>query len=136
IDRLASLFERAVAQVFAALRRFFDGGIEIFAGLLRVVLAARGQAQHRGRRNRRGDSLTHNCLHIAPPSAGRHTQTPEGADGSCLGTLELRERKAIRRANEGTMSAELTEDQQLIVETARAFAQEKLRPNAARWEDE
>lgn len=34
------------------------------------------------------------------------------------------------------MSAELTEDQQLIVETARAFAQEKLRPNAARWEDE
>ena len=34
------------------------------------------------------------------------------------------------------MSAQLTEDQQLIVETARAFAQEKLRPNAARWEDE
>jgi alkylation response protein AidB-like acyl-CoA dehydrogenase len=34
------------------------------------------------------------------------------------------------------MSAELTEDQQLIVETARAFAQERLRPNAARWEDE
>lgn len=34
------------------------------------------------------------------------------------------------------MSAELTEDQQLIVETARAFAQEKLRPNAARWEEE
>ncbi|HRP12429.1 MAG TPA: acyl-CoA dehydrogenase family protein, partial [Terricaulis sp.] len=34
------------------------------------------------------------------------------------------------------MSAELTEDQALIVETARAFAQEKLRPNAARWEEE
>lgn len=34
------------------------------------------------------------------------------------------------------MSAELTEDQHLIVETARAFAQEKLRPNAARWEEE
>jgi hypothetical protein len=34
------------------------------------------------------------------------------------------------------MSAQLTEDQQLIVETARSFAQEKLRPNAARWEDE
>jgi alkylation response protein AidB-like acyl-CoA dehydrogenase len=32
--------------------------------------------------------------------------------------------------------AELTEDQRLIVETARAFAQEKLRPNAARWEEE
>jgi len=34
------------------------------------------------------------------------------------------------------MAADLNEDQQLIVETARAFAQEKLRPNAARWEDE
>ncbi|MEZ5959149.1 MAG: acyl-CoA dehydrogenase family protein [Hyphomonadaceae bacterium] len=34
------------------------------------------------------------------------------------------------------MSAQLTEDQELIVETARSFAQEKLRPNAARWEDE
>jgi len=34
------------------------------------------------------------------------------------------------------MAAELTEDQTLIVETARAFAQEKLRPNAARWEEE
>lgn len=34
------------------------------------------------------------------------------------------------------MSAQLTEDQKLIVETARSFAQEKLRPNAARWEDE
>jgi len=34
------------------------------------------------------------------------------------------------------MSAELNEDQQLIVETARGFAREKLRPNAARWEDE
>lgn len=32
--------------------------------------------------------------------------------------------------------AQLTEDQQMIVETARAFAQERLRPNAARWEDE
>ncbi len=34
------------------------------------------------------------------------------------------------------MAAELTEDQKLIVETARAFAQERLRPNAARWEEE
>lgn len=34
------------------------------------------------------------------------------------------------------MAADLNEDQQLIVETARGFAQEKLRPNAARWEDE
>lgn len=34
------------------------------------------------------------------------------------------------------MTAELTEDQTLIVETARTFAQERLRPNAARWEDE
>ncbi len=34
------------------------------------------------------------------------------------------------------MAAQLTEDQQLIVETARSFAQEKLRPNAARWEEE
>ena len=34
------------------------------------------------------------------------------------------------------MAAELNEDQQMIVETARGFAQEKLRPNAARWEDE
>ena len=33
------------------------------------------------------------------------------------------------------MAAELTEDQTLIVETARAFAQERLRPNAARWEE-
>ncbi len=31
---------------------------------------------------------------------------------------------------------ELSEDQVLIVDTARAFAQEKLRPNAARWEEE
>jgi alkylation response protein AidB-like acyl-CoA dehydrogenase len=31
---------------------------------------------------------------------------------------------------------DLTEDQTLIVDTARAFAQEQLRPNAARWEDE
>ena len=30
----------------------------------------------------------------------------------------------------------LTEDQELIVETARGFAQDKLRPNAARWEEE
>jgi alkylation response protein AidB-like acyl-CoA dehydrogenase len=30
----------------------------------------------------------------------------------------------------------LNEDQQMIVETARAFAQERLRPNAARWEEE
>ena len=34
------------------------------------------------------------------------------------------------------MSAQLTEDQELIVETARSFAQDKLRPNAARWEEE
>jgi len=34
------------------------------------------------------------------------------------------------------MAAELTEDQLMIVETARAFAQERLRPNAARWEEE
>ena len=34
------------------------------------------------------------------------------------------------------MAAELSEDQTMIVETARAFAQEKLRPNAARWEDD
>ncbi|HRE43205.1 MAG TPA: acyl-CoA dehydrogenase family protein [Terricaulis sp.] len=34
------------------------------------------------------------------------------------------------------MAADLTEDQNLIVETARAFAQERLRPNAARWEEE
>ncbi len=34
------------------------------------------------------------------------------------------------------MAAELTEDQTMIIETARAFAQERLRPNAARWEDE
>ncbi|MFT3728389.1 MAG: acyl-CoA dehydrogenase family protein [Terricaulis sp.] len=32
--------------------------------------------------------------------------------------------------------SDLTEDQAMIVETARAFAQERLRPNAARWEDE
>jgi alkylation response protein AidB-like acyl-CoA dehydrogenase len=32
--------------------------------------------------------------------------------------------------------SDLSEDQFLIVETARAFAQEKLRPNAARWEQE
>ena len=32
--------------------------------------------------------------------------------------------------------SELTEDQNLIVETARSFAQERLRPNAARWEEE
>src|SRR5690242_1485440 len=34
------------------------------------------------------------------------------------------------------MTAELNEDQQLIVETARAIAKEKHRPNAARWEEE
>ncbi len=34
------------------------------------------------------------------------------------------------------MSAQLTEDQDFIVETARSFAQERLRPNAARWEEE
>lgn len=34
------------------------------------------------------------------------------------------------------MAAELTEDQTLIVGTAREYAQDKLRPNAARWEHE
>ncbi|MBC7769247.1 MAG: acyl-CoA dehydrogenase family protein [Phycisphaerales bacterium] len=34
------------------------------------------------------------------------------------------------------MAGELTQDQQMIVETARAFAQERLRPNASRWEEE
>ncbi|MGE0740096.1 MAG: acyl-CoA dehydrogenase family protein [Hyphomonadaceae bacterium] len=34
------------------------------------------------------------------------------------------------------MAAELTHDQEMIAETARAFAQERLRPNAARWEHE
>ncbi len=34
------------------------------------------------------------------------------------------------------MATALTEDQTLIVDTARAFAQERLRPNAARWETE
>ncbi len=34
------------------------------------------------------------------------------------------------------MAAELTEDQALIVGTAREYAQDKLRPNAARWEHE
>ncbi len=34
------------------------------------------------------------------------------------------------------MAADLNEDQQLIVDTARGFAQERLRPNAARWEEE
>lgn len=43
---------------------------------------------------------------------------------------------AIRAAKEGTMAADLTEDQKMIVETARSFAQERLRPNSARWEDE
>jgi alkylation response protein AidB-like acyl-CoA dehydrogenase len=38
--------------------------------------------------------------------------------------------------NEDNMAALLSEDQTLIVETARAFAQDKLRPNAARWEEE
>lgn len=32
--------------------------------------------------------------------------------------------------------SELNEDQTLIVDTARAFAQERLRPNARRWEEE
>jgi alkylation response protein AidB-like acyl-CoA dehydrogenase len=31
---------------------------------------------------------------------------------------------------------DLTEDQTLIVDTARSFAQDKLRPNASRWEEE
>ncbi len=34
------------------------------------------------------------------------------------------------------MAVELTEDQTMIVGTARSFAQERLRPNAARWEEE
>jgi alkylation response protein AidB-like acyl-CoA dehydrogenase len=32
--------------------------------------------------------------------------------------------------------AELTEDQRLIADMARSFAQDRLRPNAARWEEE
>ena len=34
------------------------------------------------------------------------------------------------------MAFDLTEDQRLIAETARAFASEKLRPNASLWESE
>lgn len=34
------------------------------------------------------------------------------------------------------MPFDLTEDQRLIADTAREFAQEKLRPNAAKWEEE
>ena len=34
------------------------------------------------------------------------------------------------------MRSDLTEDQNMIVETARGFAQDKLRPNSSRWEDE
>ena len=34
------------------------------------------------------------------------------------------------------MAFDLTEDQRLIADTARDFAREKLRPNAARWESE
>lgn len=34
------------------------------------------------------------------------------------------------------MSTELTEDQLMIAETARAFAYERLRPHASRWEEE
>jgi alkylation response protein AidB-like acyl-CoA dehydrogenase len=34
------------------------------------------------------------------------------------------------------MAADLNEDQQMIVDTARAFAMDRLRPNAARWEEE
>src|SRR5262249_7818607 len=36
----------------------------------------------------------------------------------------------------GQTAGGLSEDQVLIQETARGFAQEKLRPNALRWEDE
>ncbi len=46
-----------------------------------------------------------------------------------------RARAGYNAANEETM-ADLNEDQQMIVDTARAYAQEKLRPNAARWEEE
>lgn len=41
----------------------------------------------------------------------------------------------LGRAISAPMS-ELSEDQKLILETARGFAQERLRPNAARWEEE
>ena len=34
------------------------------------------------------------------------------------------------------MRADLSEDQKMIVETARSFAHDKLRPNAMRWEEE
>src|SRR5262249_6721615 len=39
-------------------------------------------------------------------------------------------------AKRSRMAADLNEDQLLIVETAREFSREKLRPNAARWEEE
>ena len=34
------------------------------------------------------------------------------------------------------MTYQLTEDQQMIAATARAFADDKLKPNAARWDEE
>jgi alkylation response protein AidB-like acyl-CoA dehydrogenase len=42
---------------------------------------------------------------------------------------------SYKRASEPAMTL-LNEDQQMIAETARAFAQERLRPNARRWEEE
>jgi alkylation response protein AidB-like acyl-CoA dehydrogenase len=41
-----------------------------------------------------------------------------------------------KRGTQGFTMADLNEDQKLIADTARAFAMEKLRPNAARWEEE
>jgi alkylation response protein AidB-like acyl-CoA dehydrogenase len=58
-----------------------------------------------------------------------HGRFPAGSAGAAAGA-------GYKAGNEGTMAAELTEDQALIVGTAREFAQDKLRPNAARWEEE
>jgi alkylation response protein AidB-like acyl-CoA dehydrogenase len=44
--------------------------------------------------------------------------------------------RARYKARQEDDMAELTEDQKLIVDTARGFAQDRLRPNSARWEDE
>ncbi len=58
-----------------------------------------------------------------------HGRFPAGSAGAAAGA-------GYKAGNEGTMAADLTEDQALIVGTAREFAQDKLRPNAARWEEE
>jgi hypothetical protein len=44
--------------------------------------------------------------------------------------------KKSRASRYNAPMTDLTEDQRLIAETARAFAMERLRPNAARWEHE